>query len=275
MSLKINTIHLVDLVLLDRVVDAVDQAQSIKTHLFSGIFLACNPIAEEDNTGNIIVYPQNPSNSDYSELKLKTIIEYGDLDFPLDAEWNPFTKRLWIADSGNNSIVILNSNDYSFIKSLSGFTLPHSIISNKNNRSFFIKSFFDTSTQLISQIDSTGEVLFELQVPGSISSLTIDYTSSYLNEIPKYFSMDFDNDLNRLWFCSGSVLYMVDLDTKQIVENDLESGRLNDISCVSVDRKSGNAFVIINDTVNYYVQQIFKDNNKLLGTAYLEEQPLP
>jgi len=42
-----------------------------------------------------------------------------------------------------------------------------------------------------------------------------------------------------------------------------------------VDRSSGNAFVIIDDRANDYIQQIYRDNNLLLGTAYLEIQPTP
>jgi hypothetical protein len=153
--------------------------------------------------------------------------------------------------------------------------LPHSIILNRNNRTIFVKSFVDESTQKITQVDNRGEILLEFEFPGEISSVEIEYSDTYAQRIPKYFTMDYDTDLNRLWFVSGSVLYMIDLDTQQIVENDLLDGRLDNLTCVSIDRSSGNAFVIIDDNVNYYIQQIFKDNNLLLGTAYLEEQPFP
>ena len=269
MAETINTINLKNLSLLGRTVNSVNEVQSIRTNSFTGNFLSCFPIAESDNTGNIIFYPQNPNNSSYTSKTLKEIETYGDLDFPLDACWNPFTKRVWIADAGNNKIVGINESDYSFVKSIDSFTLPHSIILNSNNRTLFVKSFSDKSTQKVSQVNTNGDILFELDFPGIISSVTISYTSSYLSKIPKYFTMDFDVDRNRLWFCSKSILYMVDLDTKQIVENDLSTVRPNRLSCVSVDRESGNAFVIIDDGTNYYVQQIYKDNNLNFGLSFL------
>jgi DNA-binding beta-propeller fold protein YncE len=275
MSETINTIDLKNLSLLNRTVDSVNEVQSIRVNSFTGNFLSCFPIAEDDNTGNIILYPQNPNNSSYTSKTLKEIETYGNLDFPLDACWNPFTKRIWIADSGNNKIVAVNESDYSFIKSINNFTLPHSIVLNSNNRTLFVKSFSDKSTQKISQVNTNGDILFDLNVPGEISSVVISYTSSYLSEMPKYFTMDFDAYRNRLWFCSKAVLYMVDLDTKQIIENDLSTVRLNRLSCVSIDRESGNAFVIIDDGTNYYIQQIYKDNNKSFGISYLPEQPVP
>jgi hypothetical protein len=68
---------------------------------------------------------------------------------------------------------------------------------------------------------------------------------------------------------------MIDFDTNQITENDLSGVRYTEIKCVSVDRKSGNAFVIIQDAANDYIQQIYRDNNLLLGTSHLEIQPIP
>jgi len=278
MTLKINTINLENLDLLDRDVENIEQVQSIRVHPINGTFFACFPIAEiaeEDFTGNVILYPQNPNNASYSSTTIKTIAGYGDLDFPLDATWNIFNRRYWIADAGNGNLVSLNVSDNSFVRSVEGFTLPHSIIANKNNRTIFIKSFVDASTQKVTQINSRGEILFEFEFPGSVSSTEIEYSKTYLEKIPKYFTMDYDTNLNRLWFVSGSILYMIDFDTQQIVENDLEDGRLDRLTCVSVDRSSGNAFVIIDDRANDYIQQIYRDNNLLLGTAYLEIQPTP
>jgi hypothetical protein len=283
MSNRINTINLESIDLLDRTITEIDRVQSIRVHSINGTFLVCYPTAEieveegesEDVTGNVVIYPQNPTNSSYSATTIKTITDYGDLDFPLDACWNPFNRRYWIADAGNNSVVCLSSIDNSFIRSVDGFILPHSIILNRNDRTIFVKSFVDESTQKITQVNNRGEILLEFEFPGTISSVEIEYNKLYLSQLPKYFTMDYDTDLNRLWFVSDSVLYMMDLDTKQITTNDLEDGRLKNLTCVSVDRASGNAFVIINDDVNYYIQQIFKDNNLLLGTAYLEEQPFP
>jgi hypothetical protein len=271
MTLKINTINLTENELLNRSIENIDEVQSIKLNPIDGTFLTCYPLQDD---GTVIRYPQNDTNDDYEEVSIKTIIDYGDLDFPIDTVWNVFNRRYWIADAGNNSIVSLSSIDNSFIRSVDGFILPHSMVLNKNDRTIFVKSFVDTTTQKITQVNSRGEILFEFEFPGEINSTEIVYDRDFLNTLPKSFTMDYDTDLNRLWFVSGSVLYMIDFDTKQIVENDLLDGRLDNLSCVSVDRNSGNAFVIIDDVANYYVQQIYKDNNLLLGTAYLEEQIL-
>ena len=273
MSDRINTINLGEISLLEtRTVENIDEVQSIKIHPINGTFLTCYPLLDD---GTVILYPQNPNNDDYSATTIKSITDYGDLNFPLDTAWNPFNRRYWIADAGNGNVLSLSSVDNSFIRSIEGFTLPHSIILNRNNRTIFVKSFVDASTQKVTQLNNIGETLFEFEFPGTIPSTTIEYEKPYLSTLPKNFTMDYDTNLNRLWFVADSVLYMVDFDTQQIIENDLKDERLENLTCVSIDRSSGNAFVIINDSVNYYIQQIFKDNNKLLGTAYLEEQPLP
>jgi hypothetical protein len=272
MSEKINSINLEELELLGRTITNVDEVQSIKINPIDGTFFACYPL--QDN-GTVILYPQNNTNSNYSETSIKTITDYGDLDFPLDTVWNVFNNRYWIADAGNNSIVSLSSINNSFIRSVDGFTLPHAMALNKNDRTIFVKSFVDASTQKITRVNGRGEILFEFEFPANISSTEISYDKDFLSTMPKPFTMDFDTNLNRLWFVSLSTLYMIDFDTNQITENNLQDGRLENLSCVSVDRSSGNAFVIIDDVANYYVQQIFRDNNILLGTAYLEEQPLP
>jgi len=282
MSHLINSIRLGNTDLLNRSVGNIDQVQSIRTHAFNGSFIACYPVAENPNaesseevfTGNVVIYPQNPLNNSYTQTTIKEIEDYGSLDFPLDSAWNPFNRRYWIADAGNGNVISLNSTDNSFIRAVEGFTLPHSIMLNRNNKTIFVKSFVDENTQKITQIDNLGEILFEFEFPGRIPSTEIKYNTNFLKEIPKYFTMDYDTNLNRLWFVSEAILYMIDFDTNQITENDLESIWLNKLTCVSVDRSSGNAFVIINDRVNYYIHQIFRDNNLLLGTAYLKEQPL-
>ena len=180
-----------------------------------------------------------------------------------------FNNKYLIADSGNKKIIIVNSETNAFEKSLDNFTLPHSIVFNKNDKSFFIKSFTNPYTQKVTQVNNFGDIVFEFEFPGSIYSTEIKYNYGYLDLIPKYFTMDFDANLNRLWFVSKSVLYMIDLDTKHIVENNLLDFRLNNLSCVSIEKSSGNAFVIIDDGTNYYVQQIFKDNNLNFGLSFL------
>ena len=137
MSERINTIDLENVGLLDRTIENIGKVNSIRLHPITGKSLVCYPIVSDDNnnpTGNVILYPQNPTNTSYSSTTIKTIVDYGDLNFPLDACWNPFNRRYWIADAGNNSIVCLSSIDNSFIRSVDGFILPHSIILNKNNR---------------------------------------------------------------------------------------------------------------------------------------------
>lgn len=272
MTHKINTINLEKLETPSRSISNIGQVQSIKINPINGKFLTCYPLLDD---GTVILYPQNPNNGSYSSVTIKSITDYGDLNFPLDTAWNVFNNRYWIADAGNNNLVCLSSIDNSFIRTVEGFTLPHSIQLNKNDRTIFVKSFADSSTQKVTQINNKGEIIFEFEFPAATNSVDIEYTTDFLSALPKSFTMDFDVNLNRLWFVSGSVLYMIDFDTKQIIENDLLNVRLDNLTCVSIDRSSGNAFVIIDDSVNYYVQQIYRDNNLLLGTAYLEEQPVP
>ena len=242
------------------------EVQSIRVHPVNGYFFACFPLDEENG---LILYPPNPNNSSYEEINLNSIQGYGNLDFPLDATWNVFDKKYCIADSGNNAVIIVDEQTGSIDKKIENFTLPHSILFNGNDKTMFIKSFTDENTQRVTQVNNLGDIIFEFDFPGFIDSTEISKTIEFMYSVPKYFTMDFDLTRNRLWFESGSVLYMLDLDNNQIVENDLLSGHLENISCVSIERGSGNAFVVIDDHVNYYVKQIFKDNNVDFGSAYL------
>ena len=240
--------------------------QSIRIHPINNYFFVCMPLSESNS---LTIFPSNPNSTIYQEENVSEIDGYGLLDFPLDATWNYFNNKYLIADSGNKKIIIVNSETNAFEKSLDNFTLPHSIVFNKNDKSFFIKSFKNSYTQKVTQVNNFGDIVFEFEFPGSIYSTEIKYNYGYLDLIPKYFTMDFDANLNRLWFVSKSVLYMIDLDTKHIVENNLLDFRLNNLSCVSIEKSSGNAFVIIDDGTNYYVQQIFKDNNLNFGLSFL------
>ena len=271
MTTKINSITLDKEEILDRVVEVSDQVQSIKVNPSDGTFFACYPLL---NNGTIIHYPQNPKNSDYSSTTIKSVEVYGDLNFCLDVGVDLFGQKLWIADAGNNKIVVLNLIDNTIIREISDFILPHSIIVNPLNRNVFVKSLVDNTTQKLTHMDDKGNILWEFEFPGIIPTTNIGYTAAYLQRLPKAHTMDFDSNLKRLWFVGESVLYMLDLDTKQIITQDLQDFRLYNISSVSIDRTSGNAFVVIDDDVNYYVQQIYKDNNVVFGTAYLEEQDL-
>lgn len=264
MTFRVNSINFNTEEILDRSFLSPSEVQSIKINPRDGSYLICYPLL---NDGSLIRY----SNTE-SSTTIKNISGYNEINFPLDSEWNIFSNKIWIADAGNNNMVLLDSSDYSFIRSINGFFLPHSIILNKNNKNIYVKSYSNSYTQKISEINNKGETVFEFEFPCIYKNLNIEYTTQYLEKIPKYFTMDYDFNRNRLWFVSGSILYMVDFNNKNIVENDLKDVRLDSISCVNIDKNSGNAFVIIDDGVNYYIQQIFKDNNLLLGTAYLEEQ---
>jgi len=272
MATIINEIDILNEAILNRsfLVDGV--VRSIRVNSLNSTSLITYPLV---NNGTIKRYPQNPLNTSYTTTTIKTIENYGDINFPLDAIFNPYRQRMWIADAGNQKVLVINSSDYSFIRSVDNMILPHALVLNSNNRNVFIKSYVNTTTQKITEVTSTGAVVMEFNFPGVISSTTISYTNKYLNLIPRQDTIDFDNNLQRLWFISGSVLYMIDLETKQIIPNDLESERLYKLSSLSIDSDSGNAFVVISDGVNWYVQQIYKDNNEVLGTAYLEVQPIP
>jgi hypothetical protein len=240
--------------------------QSIRIHPINSYFFVCMPLSKNNS---LIIFPPNPNSLIYQENNLSHIEGYGDLKFPLDATFDYFNKKYLIADAGNQKVVIVDAESNSFEKSLDNFILPHSIIFNKNDKSFFIKSFINSYTQKITQINRLGDPIFEFEFPADISTTYISLNHTYLGSIPKYFTMDFDANLNRLWFVSKSVLYMVDLDNKHIIENNLLDFRLKNLSCVSIEKGSGNAFVVIDDGVNYYVQQIFKDNNLKFGLSFL------
>jgi len=272
MTHRINSIDINNQVDLGRSFEDGEQVQSIKINSADGTFYVSYPL---DNGGTLIHYPQNLNNSNYDSITIKSVEDYGDLSFCLDVGIDMFGQRLWIADAGNTNVVALNLQDNTFLRVVEGITLPHSIIVNPIDRSVFIKSFTSNTTQKITQISKKGNILFEFEFPAKISSTTITEDSTYLSKIPKSYTMDYDSNLNRLWFVSESILYMIDLDTKQIVTQDLEDVHLYNVSCVSVDKSSGNAFVIIDDTANWYVQQVYKDNNAVLGTAYILEQPVP
>jgi hypothetical protein len=271
MTFKINTIDIENGQDLNRSVTDIDQVQSIKLNKSDGTFFVTYPLL---NNGTIIQYPQNPTSSSYSSTTIKTVEDYGDIDYALDVGVDFFGNNLWIADTGNEKVISIGLIDKVFIREIEGFELPHAILVNPNNRNVFIMSFEDVDTKKLTEIDNKGNILFEFLFPGNVASLTIERTQQFMKSLPRPFTMDFDSNLNRLWWVGESVVYMMDLDTKQITTQDLQDGSLYNITSISVDKSSGNAFVVIDDIANWYVQQLYKDNNVAFGLAYLEEQDL-
>ena len=242
--------------------------RSININQTDGSFVVTEPL--EDN-GKIIIYPQSPNNSVY-ETKIYTSFDgYGNLYMPLDARFDFVRRKLWIADAGNQSIVKIDINNYSTDLSIDGIILPHSIVPEINLGGVFVKGFSGVNTGIINYYGKNGKLNDYFTFPCDLGLLSTDIEMSvnFVKTLPIPSTMIYDHVRWRLWWTAGQFVYMADLSSKTIVENDLGTEYI-DTRGIDIDLSSGNAFVVAKrDYGAWYLVQVFRDNNETFCGAYL------
>ena len=85
--------------------------------------------------------------------------------------------------------------------------------------------------------------------------------------MPNVNTMCYDHVRSRLWWITDSKIYVADTRNYQVQTMNVAKYNFNSIK---IDFSSGNAFAIGTDIhSDKYLIQIFRDNNKILGVAYV------
>jgi len=270
MSITIDSVNLKDQVKISYrsvSLNGVD-VQSVNIHQSEGYFVVTEPLM---NNGQIIVYPQSPNNPSYEIKTYKEFSGYGSLSFPLDARYDFARLKLWVADAGNFSVVKLDAGQYRYDLSIKGLILPHSIVPEINLGGIFIKTFTGINTGTVYYYNQTGvlqEYFSYLDILG-YPSTDIIWSSQYVKNLPLPSSMVYDHVRWRVWWVAQSIVYMADLRNHQVNSFDLSTTYSNTRS-VEVEYSTGYAYVVAQKTDgNWFIVQIFRDNNRILDQAYV------
>lgn len=271
MSLSIKSINLKDTRTIDYrsvFVQNGRKIRSVNIHQTNGSFVTTEPL---ENGGQIVVYPQSPNNPRKTIQTLKSFLGYGDIDMPLDARFNYIKDSIFIADSGNSSVLKVNAKDHSLISSAGEMALPHAIVPEINKNGFFVKAFSDIHNGAIHYYGFNGQLIDTWTFPCELGmpSLNIEGTAESINALPLTHSMVYDYARSRLWWTSGSVVYMADLKTQQIIDNNLYPEYI-DTRSVDIEFSTGNAFVVVQTPhKGWEILQVFRDNNENICSSYI------
>jgi len=276
MSINIQTINLVSQsVISDRDVNLDgNHVQSVNIYQTDGSFITTEPF-----NNKLIWYPQGPYNATNTSLgEWKTFtgfVGYGNLNMPLDARFDYARRILWIADSGNKRVLKVEINSNTVTDSAENGYFSNSIAININNGMFYVKSIKDSQTGIIQQynqsVDLQNSFEFSCLYPYNGDNITSTYGFMYNLPLPS--SMCFDHARNRLWWVGENTIYMMDTLNKNIVPYIILSDGFCESKSVDIDFKSGNAFVVAKKSGynGSYILQMFRDNNSIVSTAYMEK----
>jgi len=248
--------------------DEAPIVRSININQIDGSFITTEPL---NGSGQIVIYPQSPNNPNYSIASYSQLTGYGTIGVPTDARFNYINGTIWVADTGNSKVIRINVSDYSVSKIIKDIILPHAVIPDINSGGVFVKAFSDINTGALYCYDKNGSLIESLEYPCDLGRLSTDVEESddFINSLPLSNSMAYDHVRSRLWWVSGSYVYMLDVKNKQVVENDLSTDYM-DIRSVEVEFDSGNAFIVAKDlSSDWNIVQIFRDNNYVFCNGYI------
>ena len=269
MAISIDSINLKNQDRIDYRTVSLDglDIQSVNIHQSEGHFVVTEPLK---NGGQIIVYPQSPNNPNYEVKTYREFSGYGSLYFPLDARYDFARRKLWIADAGNYKLLKLDSGEYRYELSISGLTLPHSVVPELNLGGAFVKTFTGINTGTVYYYDQTGNLKEYFSYPDSLgyTSTDIVWTTQYVKGLPLPSSMAYDHVRWRLWWTADSVVYMADLRNHQVSSFNLMPS-FTDTRSVEIELNNGYVYVVAQGIHNnWHIVQIFRDNNRILDWAY-------
>jgi len=254
----------------------------------SGDFVITEPL-DNDGTygGRVVIYPASLEVEINEPIILTTFDRVGDLYYPLSAKFDYIRRKLWIADTGNDRVLKVNLNTYQVDIEIENIYYPHAIAINLNNGGVFVKGysakntvdavviyFRSNGTELVrfgfdeKELDSSSS---SSSFSGSLSSSSSSSIEARIPDLPPSNSLAFDHVCSRVWWVFGTKIYMADVENEQVQVYDLRSDNFRNTQSITVELSSGNAFVIVQNVHDEdYLIQMSKDNNELLGTAYLE-----
>jgi len=288
MSENIRTIDLSDnLVVIDRDIASVQSINSIDINQVDGTFCVVEPYDIDGGyNGRVVIYPQSPVQQVVFPVILDTMNRVGSLLYPLDAKFDYLRRKIWIADTGNNRVLKVNLNTNQIDLSIDeGIVFPHALAVDFNTGNIFIKGYdvYDANRGAIYYFRSDGVLLSiflfnrydlgESSSSGDESSVSDSMSSDSSISFPSFpssYSIVYDHVRSRAWWVDGIRIYMLDMRNKQIQDYDIRGGNYYEALSVRVEFSTGNAFVVVkNIHNNRFILQMSRDNNILLGSAYI------
>lgn len=276
----------------DAVIDAIDVNQS------DGSIMTVESNSNGEYLGRLTVYPQDLRYEGEDVIELTSVDRGGDLYYTLDGRFDHIRRKIWLADTGNHRIVKLNYNNYGTDIILDDLSIyyPHSLVVNFNIGGVFVKGYADEGRTdgIIYYLKSNGDELANFKFTtddfissSSSSSDSLDSSSSSSDSfddessssssgignpppMPSSRSMAFDYVRSRLWWLHDTKVYLLDVRSKQIKTYDLGLQGVLETRTIDLDLNTGNAFVVGVYTHGTKLYQMNRDNNKYLGSIFVE-----
>lgn len=287
MSENIRTVNLSDnTIITDRDVLVDVAVRSIDINQTDGTYAVVEPMALDGGfNGRVVIYPQSPVAETSSPIYLQSLNRVGDLYYPTDAKFDPLRRKLWIADTGNDRVLKVNLNSNQVDLTISNIVYPHALAVDLNTGDIFIKAYESSNLNhgavFYYRKDGVLNSTFlynrdSLSVSSSSSSFegSMDSSSSsgiMFPSMPSSKSIVFDHVRSRLWWVDAVWIYMADIRNKQIQTYNIRNSNFAETVNLDIEFSTGNAFVIVIDVHgDRYLIQMNRDNNNVLGTAYVK-----
>ena len=250
----------------------------VDVNRIDGSYLVVEPLNEDSSYGGrVVIYAQDGTITYYN-----TFNRVGSLYYPSDARFDYIRRKMWISDTGNNRVLKIDIAANNADINIEDLYYPHSIVVDVNTGDVFIKGYSgnDLNYGKISHYRGNGVFIGEFiynhaEIDSSTSSessglSTQSSESIVIPLLPSNRSMCFDSVRSKLWWVDGNTVYVLDVRNKQIQTQDISSSGFYDLVSMDVELKTGNAYVVSNSG-SLLVVQINKDNNTILGSAYVIE----
>jgi hypothetical protein len=161
---------------------------------------------------------------------------------------------------------------------------PYALAVDLNTGGIFIKGYRiqDLNYGIVHYFKKDGTLLSTFafdhaDIESSSSSISSSRTTSESSdncppETPSNRSIIFDSSRSRVWWVDGVKIYMADIRNQQVQSYDVRSDNFYAITTIDVELSTGNAFITAQDIHGEWaIMQMFRDNNKFLGSAYVGE----
>ena len=244
---------------------------SIDIDQTNGTYITTEPLASPNC---LTQYPLNPNNTNYTIKTVTTILGSLEINFPLDAKIDHTRNRLWIADAGNNRVLILDSRDFSFIGEAKNISLPHALAIDLNTGNCFVKAYNSVTNGVVLEVSLTGKIVsfFEFSTVFPYMDLTVQRNSNWVESLKKTHSITYDHVSSKVWWVDGTFSFMAETISKTISIYDLSTDGFYGTRNILIDMNSGNAFVLASNISNrWYIVQLNKHNAKFLGKAFVRD----
>jgi len=258
--------------------------RSININQINGRFMVTEPFDDDDSVGGCVkIYPSSRGLQVAETKILKSFGSYGSLHGPSDAVFGYIRSKIWIADALNHRVLKINAKTYSVDANIKNkFYYPHALSLDLNTGGIFVKAYDDIyfGHGIIYHFDHNGSMInsfkYLSESDDSSSSESEEFVSSsssgsFFPNLPSSSSMSYDHVRSRLWWVDQNTSYMVDLNNLQVQSYNLNSDGFARLYNITIEFSSGNALIIAEDRhADKFVLQMFRDNNALLASGYVE-----